>query len=84
MTLPTATELLADPIGSYPAATVACFDPTIGDLPRRKLDVPRTKRFLEALAAAGAPAEAEPAGEEPVGEEPVGGEPRGDKAPHAE
>ena len=52
----TATELLADPIGSYPAATVACFDPTTGDLPRRKLDVPRTKRFLEALAAAGAPA----------------------------
>ena len=56
MNAPHATELFADPIGSYPAATVACFDPTIGDLPRRKLDVPRTKRFLEALAAAGAPA----------------------------
>ena len=56
MNTPTATELLADPIGSYPAATVACFDPTTGDLPRRKLDVPRTKRFLEALSVAGAPA----------------------------
>lgn len=56
MTAPIANELLRDPIGSYPAATVACFDPTTGDLPRRKLDVPRTKRFLEALAAAGAPA----------------------------
>ena len=56
MNTPTATELLADPIGSYPVATVACFDPTTGDLPRRKLDVPRTKRFLEALSAAGSPA----------------------------
>ena len=56
MNTPTATELLADPIGSYPVATVACFDPTTGDLPRRKLDVPRTKRFLEALSVAGAPA----------------------------
>ncbi len=56
MTPPTATQLLADPIGNYPQATVACFDPTTGDLPRRKMDVPRTKRFLEALAAAGAPA----------------------------
>jgi dihydrodipicolinate synthase/N-acetylneuraminate lyase len=56
MNPPTASELLADPIGTYPAATVACFDPTTGDLPRRKLDVPRTVRFLEALAAAGAPA----------------------------
>jgi dihydrodipicolinate synthase/N-acetylneuraminate lyase len=56
MNSPNTTDLLADPIGSYPAATVACFDPTTGDLPRRTLDVPRTKRFLEALSAAGAPA----------------------------
>lgn len=56
MTSPTTIDLLADPVGCYPAATVACFDPTTGELPRRKLDVPRTKRFLEALAAAGAPA----------------------------
>lgn len=56
MPAPTADQLLRDPIASYPAATVACFDPTTGDLPRRKLDVPNTKRFLEALAAAGAPA----------------------------
>ena len=49
-------QLLSDPIGSYPPCTVACFDPTSGELPRRALDEPRTIRFLEALAAAGAPA----------------------------
>jgi dihydrodipicolinate synthase/N-acetylneuraminate lyase len=49
-------ELVRDPIGSYPHATVACFDPTSGELPRRKLDQRRTIQFLEALAAAGAPA----------------------------
>lgn len=49
-------SLLSDPIGNYPAATVACFDPTTGDLPRRSLDEARTIAFLERLAAAGAPA----------------------------
>ena len=48
--------LLRDPIAAYPGATVACFDPTCGELPRRKLDEVRTIRFLEALARAGAPA----------------------------
>ena len=48
--------LLADPIAHYPQATVACFDPTCGDLPRRSLDERRTVEFLEALARAGAPA----------------------------
>lgn len=56
MTAVTSNELIADPIGAYPAATVACFDPTMGDLPRRRLDVPRTVAFLENLARAGAPA----------------------------
>lgn len=51
-----AARLLADPIANYPAATVACFDPTVGELPRRRLDGPRTVAFLEKLAAAGAPA----------------------------
>src|SRR5688500_11223631 len=51
-----AARLLADPIANYPPATVACFDPTAGDLPRRRLDGPRTVAFLERLAAAGAPA----------------------------
>jgi dihydrodipicolinate synthase/N-acetylneuraminate lyase len=51
-----AARLLADPIGNYPTATVACFDPTTGELPRRKLDERRTIDFLERLAAAGAPA----------------------------
>jgi dihydrodipicolinate synthase/N-acetylneuraminate lyase len=49
-------KLLADPIGSYPAATVACFDPTTGDLPRRALDEERTVAYLDRLVAAGAPA----------------------------
>jgi dihydrodipicolinate synthase/N-acetylneuraminate lyase len=51
-----ADRLVADPIGNYPRATVACFDPTCGDLPRRRLDENRTIAFLERLAAAGAPA----------------------------
>ena len=50
------TRLLTDPIAHYPQATVACFDPTIGELPRRRLDERRTIQFLEKLAAAGAPA----------------------------
>jgi dihydrodipicolinate synthase/N-acetylneuraminate lyase len=48
--------MLGDPIANYPAATVACFDPTTGNLPRRSLDEERTIAFLEKLAAAGAPA----------------------------
>ncbi len=40
----------------YPSATVACFDPTCGDLPRRSLDGDRLKLFLQRLSAAGAPA----------------------------
>jgi dihydrodipicolinate synthase/N-acetylneuraminate lyase len=52
----TSAELLQDPIGCYPVATVACFDPTTGDLPRRRLDESRTIAFLERLATAGAPA----------------------------
>jgi dihydrodipicolinate synthase/N-acetylneuraminate lyase len=50
------TQLVRDPIGTYPRATVACFDPTSGDLPRRTLDEGRTIQFLEALARAGSPA----------------------------
>lgn len=49
-------SILDDPIANYPAATVACFDPTSGALPRRKLDEALTIAFLEKLAAAGAPA----------------------------
>ncbi len=57
-----AAGLLADPIGNYPSATVACFDPTNDKTPgqraetTRKLDEERTIAFLERLAAAGAPA----------------------------
>ena len=50
------SQLLHDPIANYPAATVACFDPTRGELPRRQLDGARTVAFLERLASAGAPA----------------------------
>ncbi len=40
----------------YPIATVACFDPTCGELPRRSLDVNRLQSFLQRLSQAGAPA----------------------------
>lgn len=52
----TSRQLLQDPIGSYPTATVACFDATTGSLPRRQLDERRNVEFLEKLAAAGVPA----------------------------
>lgn len=52
----TSDELLADPILNYPTATVACFDGTVGELPRRQLDDAKNVRFLERLAAVGAPA----------------------------
>ncbi|MCC9607158.1 hypothetical protein LOC68_14240 [Blastopirellula sp. JC732] len=47
-------SLIANPIGAYPAATVACFDPTRGDLPRRQLDPERLVAYLENLSHAGA------------------------------
>src|SRR5687768_695962 len=49
-------QVISDPIGHYPSATVACFDPTTGSLPRRALDAARTQLFLQRLAQAGAPA----------------------------
>jgi len=52
----TSQELIDDPIGRYPQATVAAFDPTCGDLPRRRLDEALTRDYLERLAAVGAPA----------------------------
>lgn len=50
-----ASDLIADPLTRYPSATVACFDPTRGGLPRRDLDEARTRLFLERLAAEGVP-----------------------------
>lgn len=50
----TSQALIDDPVGRFPQATVACFDPTRGELPRRRLDVPRTRQYLSRLAAAGA------------------------------
>lgn len=47
----TSVKILQDPVGRYPHATVACFDPTRGELPRRELDESRTVAFLERLAA---------------------------------
>ncbi|MGD2132295.1 MAG: dihydrodipicolinate synthase family protein [Maricaulaceae bacterium] len=49
-------DIIADPIGRYPHATVACFDPTRGAPPRRRLDEARTAAFLERLAEVGVPA----------------------------
>jgi hypothetical protein len=52
----TSADIIRDPIACYPEATVACFDPTCGELPRRQLDQARTVAFLQKLAVAGAPA----------------------------
>lgn len=52
----TAAKLVDDPVGTYPQATVACFDPTRGELPRRELDEARAVAYLERLAALGVPA----------------------------
>ena len=56
MTMAWADGLVADPIGQFPSATVACFDPTTGELPRRVLDERRTVAFLEKLAGIPVPA----------------------------
>jgi dihydrodipicolinate synthase/N-acetylneuraminate lyase len=56
MPLPTIDQLLSDPLTHYPLATVACYDPTTGELPRRRLDHVRLTQFLGKLADAGAPA----------------------------
>jgi len=52
----TSAEILEDPIDNYPEATVACFDATCGELPRRQLDESRTIEYLERLSLAGAKA----------------------------
>ena len=52
----TADKIVADLIANYPPATVACFDATMGELPRRSLAPEHNRVFLERLAAAGAPA----------------------------
>ncbi|VFM98925.1 MAG: Dihydrodipicolinate synthase/N-acetylneuraminate lyase [Candidatus Kentron sp. G] len=46
----TIADLIQDPIAHYPGITVACFDPTAGDLPRRQLDERKNVRFLTQLA----------------------------------
>lgn len=51
----TSVKILEDPVGRHPHATVACFDPTRGELPRRELDELRTVAFLERLAALDVP-----------------------------
>lgn len=50
-----AGALIEDPVASFPSATVACLDPTCGPLPRRRLDLARTRALLERLAAEGVP-----------------------------
>jgi len=52
----TSADIIDDPVGRYPQATVACFDPTRGELPRRDLDTRRTVEYLERLAALDVPA----------------------------
>ncbi len=43
-------QLLDNPIETYPATTVACFDATTGGSPRRQLDSRRNQMFLQKLA----------------------------------
>jgi len=52
--MPTAAEIIANPVDHYPLHTVACFDPTCGELPRRQLDKNRCREFLSRIANAGA------------------------------
>ena len=52
----TVQEILDNPRTAYPHATVACFDPTLGELPRRQLDRERLAQFLQRLEKAGADA----------------------------
>src|SRR5687768_1410398 len=52
----TSEQLRQNPIEYFPAATVACFDPTHGELPRRALDESKTIQFLERLADLRVPA----------------------------
>lgn len=49
-------EIIANPIAHYPVATIACFDPTSGEVPRRRLDEARTVTMLERYAREGVPA----------------------------
>ncbi|WP_425618723.1 dihydrodipicolinate synthase family protein [Anatilimnocola sp. NA78] len=46
----TAQRVIEDPIANYPFSTVACFDPTMGDLPRRRLNPSLTTTFLHLLS----------------------------------
>lgn len=46
-------RLIENPVERYPRATVACFDPTRGNPPRRRLDEARTVTFLERLGELG-------------------------------
>jgi dihydrodipicolinate synthase/N-acetylneuraminate lyase len=56
MPIPSVEQLIHNPIAHYPSATVACFDPTAGELPRRQLDKPRLRQFLERLGTLNVPA----------------------------
>ncbi len=47
--------IVSDPVRNMPSWTVALFDPTTGDLPRRKLDIEGTVRYARAISNAGAP-----------------------------
>ncbi len=48
-------KIVSDPVKYMPTWTVALFDPTTGELPRRRIDVEGTKQYARAIANAGAP-----------------------------
>ena len=43
-------KILANPIENYPRDTVAAFDPTKGNLPRRKMDEAKMIKYIEKLS----------------------------------
>lgn len=51
----TIKSIITHPVEMVPSWTVALFDPTTGDLPRRKLDEDKSKLYMQAIAKAGAP-----------------------------
>jgi len=51
----TIKSIITHPVEMVPSWTVALFDPTTGELPRRNIDEEKSKLYMQAIAKAGAP-----------------------------